>query len=66
MSRAAPTVEPTGGPSGEPVRTGLSTETFKQAVLDNLMYLQARYPAIATTQNWYVALAQSVRDRMHD
>jgi starch phosphorylase len=64
VSRAAPTVEPTGGPSGEPVRTGLSTETFKQAVLDNLMYLQARYPAIATTQNWYVALAQSVRDRM--
>jgi len=56
--------EPTGGPSGEPVRTGLSTETFKQAVLDNLMYLQARYPAIAMTQNWYIALAHSVRDRM--
>ena len=28
------------------------------------MYLQARYPAIATTQNWYIALAHSVRDRM--
>jgi glycogen phosphorylase len=51
-------------PAGEPVRTGLSTETFKQAVVDNLMYQQARYPAIATTQNWYVALAHSVRDRM--
>ena len=48
----------------EPVRTGLSTETFKQAVLDNLMYLQARFPAIATTHNWYMALAYSVRDRM--
>jgi len=48
----------------EPVRTGLSTETFKQAVLDNLMYLQARYPAIANTHNWYMALAHSIRDRM--
>ncbi len=28
------------------------------------MYRQARYPAIATTQNWYIALAHSVRDRM--
>jgi starch phosphorylase len=55
---------PLPAPAGEPVRTGLSTETFKQAVLDNLMYLQARYPAIATMQNWYVALAQSIRDRM--
>ena len=64
MSRATSTAAPTSETSGEPVRTGLSTETFKQAVLDNLMYLQARYPAIATTQNWYVALAQSVRDRM--
>jgi starch phosphorylase len=42
----------------------LSTETFKQAVLDNLMYLQARYPAIASAFNWYMALAYSVRDRM--
>jgi starch phosphorylase len=48
----------------EPIRTGLSTETFKQAVLDNLMYLQARYPAIATTHNWYMALAYSIRDRL--
>ena len=64
MSRATSTAAPTGETSAEPVRTGLSTETFKQAVLDNLMYLQARYPAIATTQNWYIALAHSVRDRM--
>jgi len=64
VSRATSTAAPTGETSGEPVRTGLSTETFKQAVLDNLMYLQARYPAIATTQNWYIALAHSVRDRM--
>ncbi len=65
MSGADATPASPGAPApGEPVRTGLSTETFKQAVLDNLMYLQARYPAIATTQNWYIALAHSVRDRM--
>ena len=28
------------------------------------MYLQGRYPAIANTQNWYIALAHSLRDRM--
>jgi starch phosphorylase len=50
----------------EPTRTGLSAATLQQAVIDNLMYLQARYPAIATTYNWYTALAHSVRDRMLD
>ena len=64
MSRATPTSKRPSDSSEEPIRTGLSTETFKQAVLDNLMYLQARYPAISTTQNWYIALAHSVRDRM--
>ena len=51
-------------PMAEPIRTGLSTDAFKRAVLDNLMYLQARYPEIANPQNWYVALAHSIRDRM--
>ena len=64
MSRAPPTSGSSGQPRSEPIRTGLSTETFRQAVLDNLMYLQGRYPAIATKQNWYIALAHSVRDRM--
>ncbi|HZL96127.1 MAG TPA: glycogen/starch/alpha-glucan family phosphorylase, partial [Vicinamibacterales bacterium] len=48
----------------EPTRTGLAAGTLEQAVLDNLMYLQARYPAIATAHNWYMALAHSVRDRL--
>ena len=50
----------------EPTRTGLSAEALKQAVLDNLAYLQARYAAIATPHDWYMALAYSVRDRMLD
>ena len=64
MSPGAPKSGPSGQPRAAPIRAGLSTEAFKQAVVDNLMYRQARYPAIATTQNWYIALAHSVRDRM--
>jgi starch phosphorylase len=48
----------------EPTRTGLAAETLARAVLDNLAYLQARYPDIATAHDWYIALAYSVRDRM--
>jgi glycogen phosphorylase len=51
-------------PVVEPARTGLSVSALQQAVLDNLMYLQARFPEIATPFNWYMALAHSVRDRM--
>ena len=48
----------------EPTRTGLAVDTLTRAVLDNLTYLQARYPDIATGHDWYMALAYSVRDRM--
>jgi starch phosphorylase len=48
----------------EPTRTGLGADTLRRAVVDNLACLQARYPAIATPLDWYMALAFSVRDRM--
>ena len=48
----------------ETIRTGLSADALQRAVLDNLMYLQARYPQIATAHDWYKALAYSVRDRL--
>jgi starch phosphorylase len=50
--------------SYEPTRTGLSAETLQRAVRDNLIYLQARFPEVATPHDWYMALAYSVRDRM--
>ena len=53
-------------PSPEPTRTGLSAQALQQAVVDNLACLQARFPAIATPHDWYMALAYSVRDRMLD
>jgi starch phosphorylase len=45
-------------------RTGLSVETLKRAFLDHLYYLQGKFPAIATKQDYYSALAYVVRDRM--
>ena len=45
-------------------RTGLQAQTLRQAVLDNLVCLQGKYPDIASPRDWYMALAYTVRDRM--
>lgn len=45
-------------------RTGLSTETLKRAFLDNLFYIQGKFPGLATKNDYYMALAYTVRDRM--
>jgi starch phosphorylase len=49
---------------GEPVRTGLSAEALRRSVLDNLAYMKATFPAVATPHDWYMALAYSLRDRL--
>ena len=48
----------------DPTRTGLDADTLRQAVLDNLVCLQGRFPDIADPRDWYMALAWTVRDRM--
>jgi len=45
-------------------RTGLSIETLKRAFLDNLFYIQGKFPEIATKNDYYMALAYTVRDRL--
>lgn len=45
-------------------RTGLSIETLRRAMADNLFYIQGKYPAIATKKDYYMALAYTVRDRL--
>jgi glycogen phosphorylase len=45
-------------------RTGLTPEILKRAFLDNLFYVQGKSPEIATLQDYYMALAYTVRDRM--
>ena len=45
-------------------RTGTDIETFKRAFLDNLFYIQGKYPEVATKNDLYFALAYTVRDRL--
>ncbi len=58
-------IQPSATPGvPEHTRTGNSVEALKQALLDNLFYVQARYPEVATPSDWYQALAYTVRDRL--
>ncbi|GAB4227308.1 MAG: glycogen/starch/alpha-glucan phosphorylase [Stanieria sp.] len=45
-------------------RTGLSITTLKRAIADNLFYNQGKFPAIASKNDYYLALAYTVRDRL--
>jgi starch phosphorylase len=45
-------------------RTGLSVEALKRAFLDNLFYVQGKFPRLASKHDYYMALAYTVRDRM--
>ena len=45
-------------------RTGTSPETLAQAILDNLYYIRGCPPELATKNDWYMALAYTVRDRL--
>ena len=46
------------------IRTGNSTDMLKQAILDNLNYVQGKIPELATKNDWYMAVAYTVRDRL--
>ena len=46
------------------VRIGRTPAELKQAILENLYYVQTRIPELATTNDWYMAVAYAVRDRM--
>ena len=45
-------------------RTALTKEALKNAFLDDLFYVQGKFPALATKNDYYMALAFAVRDRM--
>lgn len=48
----------------ENIRTGLGAASIAEALIDNLHYMQAKVPQQATRNDWYMALAYTVRDRM--
>ncbi len=45
-------------------RVGMSAETIRQDILDNLKFGQARFPQVATNVDWYLSLAGAIRDRL--
>jgi starch phosphorylase len=45
-------------------RTGMSVETLKRAFADNLYYNRGKDASWATPQDYYIALAYTVRDRL--
>ncbi len=45
-------------------RTGLSIPTLRRALADNLFYVQGKFPGVATKNDYYMALAYTVRDRL--
>jgi starch phosphorylase len=48
----------------ETIRSGLGADAIAEALIDNLHYIQAKLPLNATRNDWYMALAYTVRDRM--
>ena len=50
----------------EDIRTGAVAAHAgpRHAIFDNLHFVQGRVPDLATTNDWYMALAYAVRDRI--
>jgi starch phosphorylase len=45
-------------------RTGMSVDDLKRSFLDNLFYVLGKFPALATQNDYYLALAYAIRDRL--
>lgn len=54
----------TSTPADADVRTDLSEEALKRAFGDNLFYVYAKFTALATKQDDYLALAYTVRNHL--
>ena len=64
MRKTSPPNESTDArPRQEDERVALDKEALKRSFLDNLFYMQGKFPALATAQDYYMALAYAVRDR---
>jgi glycogen phosphorylase len=51
-------------PERESSRTGVTIEALKQGFMDHLLYSQGRPVELATVNDFYMALAYTVRDRL--
>ncbi|MFO1500006.1 MAG: glycogen/starch/alpha-glucan phosphorylase [Verrucomicrobiota bacterium] len=59
----APTTEASNG-AADSSRTGLTPAALARSYCQNLAFLQGRFPAVATKNDCYMALAYTVRDRL--
>lgn len=50
--------------SAQTIRTGNSPESIAQSIRDHLHLFQARFEAVATPNDYYMAVAYAVRDRL--
>jgi len=48
------------------VRTGFEVPEIRRDILDNLFYVLGKFPEVATANDWYLAVAYTVRDRLLD
>jgi starch phosphorylase len=48
----------------EDERTALDKDVIKRAFLDHLFFSQGKFPALATMNDYYLALAYTIRDRL--
>ncbi|MFH0989126.1 MAG: glycogen/starch/alpha-glucan phosphorylase [bacterium] len=48
----------------ENIRTAVTPEAMKHAIMDHLHFTQGRVPITATRNDWYMAVAYTVRDRI--
>jgi len=48
----------------ENIRIAESVDALKRSIMENLYYREARIPAVATRNDWYLAVAYTVRDRI--
>lgn len=61
-AKSSPRIRPKA--VSQTIRTGHSPEAMKRAIMDNLNFIQGRVPLTATRNDWYMALAYTVRDRI--
>ena len=61
---AGKSARPGKGAVQESIRTGFTPETIQRAILDNLYLIQGRVHRTATRNDWYMAVAYTVRDRI--
>jgi glycogen phosphorylase len=63
MNSAVP-ITPLPAEAPEDDRVAMSKDALKRAFLDNLYYQQGKFAQLATGNDYYMALAYAVRDRM--